>query len=238
MSITGRIHSFESFGTVDGPGIRFIVFMQGCPLRCVYCHNRDTWDAKGGSEYTVDEVMVELKKYASYMRFSGGGITVTGGEPTLQAEFVTGLFRKCREEGIHTALDTSGFADLDRVRELLSFTDLVLLDIKHAVEEKHRLITGVGSEKIRRFAYYLSEQGIPAWIRYVLVPGLTDDEADLQLAARFISELKNVEKVEVLAYHNMGQFKWESMEQQYMLADIKEPTPEQMKKAREILGAE
>lgn len=161
MSITGRIHSFETFGTVDGPGIRFVVFMQGCPLRCIYCHNRDTWDTAGGTEYTVEQVMEEIRKYANFIRISGGGVTVTGGEPTLQAEFVEVLLKQCKMEGFHTALDTSGFAEIEKVQGLLAYTDLILLDIKHAIEEKHQLITGVGSDKIRRFMAYISEKKHP-----------------------------------------------------------------------------
>ena len=235
MAVIGMIHSFETFGTVDGPGIRFVVFMQGCPLRCIYCHNRDTWDPRGGQEYTAGEIIDRMKKYINYIRFSGGGITVTGGEPMLQAEFVTELFKSCRAEDIHTALDTSGFADVEKVKELLEYTDLVLLDIKHAVEEKHRVITGVGNEKIKAFAGYVSGRGIPIWIRYVLVPGYTDEEEDLRLAADFIRELKTVEKVEVLPYHSMGAFKWEKLGSEYQLKDLKAPTDEQLKNAREIL---
>lgn len=235
MTVKGRIHSFESFGTVDGPGIRYVIFMQGCPLRCIYCHNRDTWDINGGREYTVDEVMEQIKKYINYIRFSGGGVTVTGGEPTLQAEFVAKLFKKCRESGIHTALDTSGFAPIDRVKELLEYTDLILLDIKHAVDEKHREITGVSNKIIKKFAEYASERGIPIWIRYVLVPGYTDNEEDLKLAAEFINKLKSVEKVEVLPYHNMGEYKWTKLGQDYKLKGVGSPTPDQVKKALEIL---
>jgi len=235
MSVRGRIHSFESFGTVDGPGIRFVVFMQGCPLRCIYCHNRDTWDVSGGREYTVDDVIGELKKYLTYIKASGGGITVTGGEPTLQAGFVTELFKRCKSMGIHTALDTSGFADVDKVRDLLEHTDLILLDIKHAVEEKHKEITGVGNDKIKRFALYASEKGIPIWIRYVLVPGYTDNEEDLRLAGEFVRQLKSVEKIEVLPYHNMGEYKWKELGQEYKLKGVRSPTAEEVKRAGEII---
>ena len=233
--VKGRIHSFETFGTLDGPGIRFVIFMQGCPLRCLYCHNRDTWNAAGGREYTADEIIDELKKYLSFISFSGGGITVTGGEPTLQAEFVTEVFKKCKEIEVHTALDTSGFADIEKVKELLEYTDLILLDIKQASEEKHRMITGVGNEKIKKFALYTSEKGIPVWIRYVLVPGYTDSEEDLKLAAEFIGQLKNVKKIEVLPYHSMGAFKWEKLGEKYPLAGVKEPDPAQVKRAKMIL---
>lgn len=235
MAIKGRIHSFESFGTVDGPGIRFVVFMQGCPLRCIYCHNRDTWDVSGGREYTVDEVMEQVKKYLTYMRSSGGGITVTGGEPTLQAGFVAELFKRCREMDIHTALDTSGFAAVEKVKELLEYTDLILLDIKHAVDEKHKEITGVSNELIKKFALYASEKGIPIWIRHVLVPGYTDSEEDLRLAGEFIKQLKTVEKVEVLPYHNMGEYKWEKLGQEYKLKGVRSPTAEEINRAVRIL---
>lgn len=237
MDIKGRVHSFETFGTVDGPGIRFVVFMQGCPLRCIYCHNRDTWNASGGNEYTAGEVVNEMKKYINYIRFSGGGITVTGGEPTLQAGFVTEVFRRCKELEIHTALDTSGFTDIEKVEELLQNTDLVLLDIKHAVDEKHRAITGVGNEKIKKFALYCTQQKIPIWIRYVLVPGYTDSEEDLKLAADFISELSTVEKVEVLPYHSMGTYKWDKLGKEYQLKDVKEPSEQQVKEAQDILSS-
>ena len=235
MSITGRIHSFETFGTLDGPGIRFVVFMQGCPLRCIYCHNRDTWDIHGGREYTVDEVMTELEKYINYIRFSGGGITISGGEPLLQHPFVTNIFKRCHEKEIHTTLDTSGYADTDGLDELLSFTDLVLLDIKHACDIGHKTITGVGREKPAAFARMLSDRGIPVWIRYVLVPDYTDSDEDLNAAATFIKSLYNVHKVEVLPYHSMGSFKWEEMGQSYPLKDISEPDEESIKKACQIL---
>jgi pyruvate formate lyase activating enzyme len=236
MGVTGRIHSFESFGTIDGPGIRFVVFMQGCPLQCIYCHNRDTWDPKGGREYNTDQVFAEMKKYINYIRLSNGGITVSGGEPVHQAEFTAELFKKCRDAGIHTALDTSGFADIEKVEELLANTDLVLLDIKHVNEEKHKIITGSDNKKIRKFARYTSEKGIPVWIRYVLVPGLTDSEEDLQSASEFIKGMKNVQKIEVLPYHTMGKYKWDNLGLAYPLAEISEPDDELLARAKSILG--
>jgi len=233
--LKGRIHSFETFGTLDGPGIRFVVFMQGCLLRCMYCHNRDTWDVSGGREYAPDEVINEMKKYTNYMKFSGGGITITGGEPTLQADFVAEVFKKCRSMGVHTALDTSGFADVENVSGLLRYTDLVLLDIKQADAEKHRAITGASNEKIKEFAGYVSEKGIPIWIRYVLIPGFTDEERDLRQTSKFIRQLNNVKKIEIMPYHNMGAFKWEKLGHKYPLEGVKEPTDDQIKKAKEIL---
>ncbi|HHV29902.1 pyruvate formate-lyase-activating protein [Acetivibrio mesophilus] len=236
MTLKGRIHSFESFGTLDGPGIRFVVFMQGCPLRCIYCHNRDTWDANAGSEYTPQEIIDEMKKYINYIKFSGGGITITGGEPILQAEFVTEVFKLAKGMGVHTTLDTNGFADIEKIEELIKYTDLVLLDIKHAQEDKHKIITGVSNEKTKRFALYLSEQGVPIWIRYVLVPGYTDDEDDLKMAAAFIKQLRTVEKIEVLPYHSMGAYKWEKLGQKYELEGLKEPNAKDVERAKQILS--
>lgn len=236
MDTTGRVHSFETFGTLDGPGIRFVVFMQGCRLRCLYCHNRDTWEINGGREYTVGRVMDEMKKYMSYIRFSGGGITLSGGEPALQPRFAEELFRSCRELGIHTALDTSGHADAESLGGLLDCTDLILLDIKHIRDDKHRLLTGVGSEKTAAFARHVSGRGIPLWIRYVLVPGLTDDEEDLSATAGFIKSLAAVQKVEVLPYHRMGAYKWEKLGETYPLSHVEPPTAESLEQARKILG--
>ncbi|WHH60558.1 pyruvate formate-lyase-activating protein [Petroclostridium sp. X23] len=233
--IKGRIHSVETFGTVDGPGIRFIVFMQGCPLRCIYCHNRDTWDAKGGKEVTVDQILEELQGYMEFIKFSGGGITVTGGEPTLQAKFVTELFKRCKEIGVHTALDTSGFVDIDKVEELLSYTDLILLDIKQAINEKHKVITGVSNSKIQTFARHVSDKGIPIWIRYVLVPGYTDGQDDLTAAADFIGQLNHVEKIDVLPYHSMGEYKWDNLGEKYILHGVESPGAEQVENAKKIL---
>lgn len=236
--IKGRIHSIETFGTVDGPGIRFVVFTQGCPLRCLYCHNRDTWDAKGGKEVSVDEILEDLKKYLEFIKFSGGGITVTGGEPTLQPDFVTELFARCKEMGVHTALDTSGFVDIPRVETLLKYTDLVLLDIKHALEEKHKIITGVDNKKTQKFARHLSEMGIPVWIRYVLVPGYTDGEEDLQAAAEFIGQLSNIERIDVLPYHSMGEYKWEELGEKYALHGVESPNKEAIARAKTILESQ
>lgn len=233
----GRIHSFETFGTLDGPGIRFVIFMQGCPLHCFYCHNRDTWDKCGGQEYTAEQVMAEVMKYVSYFRFSGGGVTVSGGEPLLQRAFITELFASCHKNGIHTALDTSGYTDLEGLDGLLSLTDLVLLDIKHAGKAGHRRITGVDRDKPAAFARLLSERSIPVWVRYVLVPGYTDSDEDLLSAASFIKGMDNVQKVEVLPYHSMGSFKWEELGLEYPLRGVPEPDASSISKARSILGA-
>lgn len=233
--VKGRIHSIETFGTVDGPGIRFILFMQGCPLRCKYCHNRDTWDAKGGKEYTTDEIINQALKYSSYMKFSGGGITASGGEATLQPEFLTELFAKAKKNNIHTCLDTSGFVDIETVDPILDNTDLVLLDLKHMVEEKSKDLVGVGIEKTLKLAKHLDERNIPVWIRHVLVPGVTDDVENLEKIGQFVSTLNNVDRLELLPYHTLGVHKWENMGIDYQLKDTPDATSEDIEKAKQII---
>ena len=234
--VKGRVHSIETFGTVDGPGIRYIIFAQGCPLRCKYCHNRDTWDVKGGKEYTADELIADASKYSSYMKFSGGGITVSGGEATLQPEFLKDLFKKAKANDIHTCLDTSGFVDIDVIDPVLDYTDLVLLDIKHMDSDKSKDLVGVGAEKSLKLAKHLSDRNIPVWIRYVLVPGVTDDAEHMEMLGQFISTLNNVEKVEILPYHTMGVHKWESLGFDYELKHIEDATPEDVDKAAKVLA--
>ncbi len=235
--VKGRVHSFETFGAVDGPGIRFVVFMQGCPLRCKYCHNRDTWDTKKGTEYTVQEIIEKAKRCKPYMEATkDGGITVSGGEPLLQAKFVTELFKEAHKNGMTTCLDTSGNIYIDEeIKALLKVTDIVLLDIKHIDEEKCRKLTGFSNVNELNFARYLSDKGMRMWIRQVLVPGYTDDENDLIKTKKFIDSLKTVEKVEVLPYHDYGKEKWLSLGVKYPLEDIKAPTNEEVEKARNIL---
>ena len=211
--LKGRIHSFESLGAVDGPGVRYVIFMQGCPLRCKYCHNRDTREYSLGKKYTVDEIVNQVKRYVSYMG-KDGGVTVTGGEPLLQIDFVMELFKRLKAEGIHTCLDTSGFVQTDKLKDLLKYTDLVLLDIKHMDDVEHLKLTGVSNEKIKKFAKHLSDEGKPMWIRHVLVPGITDSEEHLNSLKEFIKTLKTVEKVEVLGYHTLGVSKWEYCEEE------------------------
>lgn len=234
--VKGRVHSIETFGTVDGPGIRFILFMQGCPLRCKYCHNRDTWDTKGGKEYSTDEIITQVLKYSSYMKFSGGGITASGGESTLQPEFLTDLFAKAKKNQIHTCLDTSGFVDIDTIDPVLDNTDLVLLDLKHMVDEKSKDLTGVGTEKVLKLAKHLDKRNIPVWIRHVLVPGITDDVENLELLGQFVSTLNNVERLELLPYHTLGVHKWESMGIDYELKDVENATDEDIQRAAKIIN--
>lgn len=235
--LKGRIHSFESLGAVDGPGIRYVIFMQGCPLRCKYCHNRDTREYSSGTKYTVDEVVNKIKRYVAYMG-EDGGVTVTGGEPLLQIDFVIELFKRLKELNIHTALDTSGFVQIDKLKDLLDYTDLVLLDIKHMDDNVHQDLIGVSNEKIKLFAKHLSDKGIPMWIRHVLVPGITDSEEHLLELKAFIKTLKTVEKVEVLGYHTLGVHKWELSGEEYQLKGVPAATVEDVKRAKRILEIE
>ena len=236
--MTGKIHSFESFGTVDGPGIRFVVFMQGCPMRCLYCHNPDTWPLQGGSDYTAAEVAARAVKYKSYFT-GGGGVTVSGGEPMLQAEFVCELFALLKAQNVNTALDTSGVMfraeEVHAFDKLLSFTDLVLLDIKHIDEAEHIKLTGHSNKNILAFARYLSEIGKPVWIRHVLVPGITDCDEYLLKLREFLSSLSNVQRVEVLPYHTMGVVKYQKLGIPYPLEGVLPPSSERIKNAGEIL---
>ncbi len=233
----GKIHSIESFGTVDGPGIRFVIFMQGCTLKCKYCHNRDTWSTKAGTSISVEELVKEILNYKSYMDNSGGGVTVSGGEPLLQTEFVTELFKQLKSLGIHTALDTAGSLPIsNKIKELLKYTDLVLLDIKHIDDSKSVKLTGFSNKNNLDFAKYLSNSQIPVWIRQVLIPGYTDDKLDLQKLKNFIDTLDNVEKVELLPYHDLGKFKWEELGDKYELENVNPPSFEDIKKAEQILN--
>ena len=230
----GKIHSLESFGTVDGPGIRFVVFLQGCPLRCLYCHNPDTWDTKGGSKYlfTPDELLAEVLRYKSFI--AKGGVTVTGGEPLLQAEFVKEFFLLCKEEGIHTALDTSGAIITERALNALDNTDLVLLDVKSIDAVQHKELTGVKMNNTLKCLEYLEENNIPTWVRHVIVPGWTDNDTLLKKLADFLSPYQCVEKVELLPYHDMGTRKYEQMGLKYSLKGVAPLSDERLQNAMKI----
>lgn len=236
-SILGRIHSLESCGTVDGPGIRFVVFMQGCVLRCQFCHNPDTWDVDKGEVYTPDELMNEIIKYKSFMNFSGGGVTFTGGEPLLQAEFILEVAKKCKENHISVAVDTSGFVWNSKVEEILDYTDIVLLDIKNFDRGVYKVVTGVSLEPTLKFLDVLKEKNINTWIRYVLVPNLTDNLDAIKELANHLKDYPNVSKVEVLGFHKMGEYKWEELGLKYQLSDTKEPSKEALKEVQQILEA-
>jgi len=235
----GYLHSTESFGTVDGPGIRFVFFMQGCPLKCKYCHNPDTWDFSKTNAISVDNAVREVLKYKNYI-LSSGGVTFSGGEPLLQIEFVTKVAKKLKEHGFHIAVDTSGATftskNTEKFDELIKVVDLFLLDIKHIDDEKCIKITGLGNKNTLDFAKYLDKNGIKTWIRHVLCPTLTEKEEDLIKLKEFISTLKNVEKVEVLPYHTLGVLKYEKLGIDYALKGVSAPTKEQVKRAKEILS--
>ncbi|MEL7315717.1 MAG: pyruvate formate-lyase-activating protein [Cyanobacteria bacterium J06559_3] len=230
----GRIHSVETCGGVDGPGIRYVIFTQGCLLRCQYCHNPDTRDPLAGKEVTVDELIEDITSYRSYLTYSGGGVTISGGEPLLQPEFVREIFRRCQELGLHTALDTSGFPDFAASRPVLDYVDLVLLDIKSFDPKIYHRVTSVNIEPTLHFARHLSATHHPTWIRFVLVPGLTDDRTNVQNLAQFIATLNGVEKVEVLPFHKMGEYKWKSLGFEYLLADTEPPTPDQVEAVKTV----
>lgn len=232
--VVGRIHSIETCGTVDGPGIRYVIFMQGCPLRCAYCHNPDTWDINKGKTLTVDEIVEDIKRYIPYIKSSNGGVTVTGGEPLLQIEFVAELFKELKKIGIHTAIDTSGYVDIEDVKELIEYTDLFLLDIKHIDDIEHKKLTGVTNQKTLKLSKYLSDRGIPVWIRHVIVSGITDDLEEVKALAEFISTLKNIKKVEILPYHKMGEYKYEALNMPYRLKGIKIPDKAIIDKIKQI----
>ena len=236
--MVGYIHSTESFGTVDGPGIRYVVFFQGCPMRCLYCHNPDTWKIGTGKEMTSEQILAEYRKNRSF--YQKGGITVTGGEPLLQMEFLTELFRQAKAEGIHTCIDTSGIAfHPDRTEQfdlLLSSTDLVMLDIKHIDPEKHKRLTGHDNGNILAFAKYLEQKSIPLWVRHIIVEGYTDHPDDLQKLGRFIGRLSNLKALDVLPYHTMGVSKYQALGIPYPLEGVPAlPLSEAVKAKEHIL---
>lgn len=230
----GKIHSIETCGTVDGPGIRYILFTQGCPLRCKYCHNPDTWSMQNGKDADTEDLIKDIIKYKSFMQFSGGGVTISGGEPLLQPEFVKDLFEKCKAYNIHTALDTSGFINIETADPILDFTDLVLLDIKSYNPHVYKNLTGVNLDPTLHFAKHLNERQISVWIRYVLVPGLTDSPEDMEQLAKFLSTLQNVERIDILPFHKMGEYKWEQLGYKYELADTVEPNKDEVTRAKAI----
>ena len=250
----GRIHSIETFGTVDGPGVRFVVFFQGCPMRCQYCHNPDTWQAEDGTELTAEEIIERFMRNAAF--YKTGGITATGGEPMLQIEFLTKLFSLAKERGIHTCLDTSGIlfpAEIEcslpsygsailppklqseKIDRLLAVTDLVMLDIKHIRVGEHRKLTGHSNRNVLAFAKYLEKKQIPVWIRHVVVPGITFDETELTELGNFIGTLSNLEKLEVLPYHALGKVKYDNLGMDYVLKDTPQLTKKEAAAAYDII---
>lgn len=236
----GIVHSRESFGTVDGPGVRYVIFLGGCPLRCLYCHNPDTWTADGCERVEASEIIAEYKKNKAFYR--NGGLTVTGGEPLLQIDFLTELFNLAKKEGIHTCIDTSGAVfdrqnteKTEKLGKLLDLTDLIMLDIKHIDSEKHKELTGSGNENILDFAHFLNERGKNIWIRHVLVEGYTDNEADLYALGEFIGTLRCVKALDVLPYHTLGVAKYDALGIDYPLRGIEPCSKEKAKWARDVI---
>ena len=241
MTVKGLVHSTESFGAVDGPGIRYIIFLKGCPMRCKYCHNADTWNTEGAEVFTASELLDRAERYRSYWR-KDGGITVSGGEPLVQIDFVLELFREAQRRKISTVLDTSAqpFTRdnpfFGKFADLMNVTGLVLLDIKHIDPAKHKELTGHDNTNILDAAKYLSDIMKPVWIRHVLVPGITDNEDDLRKLRSFLDTLRNVQRVEVLPYHTLGAEKWRKLGLDYPLEGTEPPTEESLSRARQILS--
>ena len=222
----GKIHSLESFGTVDGPGTRFVVFVQGCPMRCAYCHNPDTWEMNAGTPMEPSYIIEQYERNAPFYQ-NGGGITVTGGEPLMQIDFLIELFTLAKERGIHTCLDTSGIAFnpdnaplMEKFDRLMPLTNLVMLDIKHIDPEKHKELCLQPNTNILKFAAYLNEKGVDMWIRHVVVPGLTDDDVYLEKLGYFIGQFHNLKALDVLPYHTMGENKYEKLGIEYRLKGV------------------
>lgn len=230
---TGYIHSFESFGAVDGPGIRFVVFMQGCPLRCAFCHNADTWETKIGTEMTPNELFLKIYEYRNFIR--GGGVTFSGGEPLLQHEFVAETIKLCKEAGLHTAIDTSGGIPLDIAKDAIDAADMLLLDIKDIDSEDCLKLTGKTNENALRILSYCNEQKKDVWIRHVLVPTLTLKEEKLKRLGAELKKYDCIKRVELIPFHKMGEYKWELLNYDYKLSDVEPPTISEIENAKEIL---
>lgn len=238
--IKGYIHSIETCGTVDGPGLRYVIFLQGCPMRCQYCHNPDTWEPGKGDQMTVDEVLKSFYNNTAFYR--NGGVTVTGGEPMMQMDFLIELFTKLRADGVHTCLDSSGIMFrpenqdfMEKMEKLAAVTNLVMLDIKHIDDEKHKVLTSHSNKNILAFAKYLDEKNIPIWIRHVIVPGITLYRDYLERLGEFMSTLNNVKALDVLPYHSMGKVKYENLKMDYPLKDTREATKDEAVAAKNII---
>lgn len=237
----GYIHSVESFGAVDGPGVRFIIFLAGCPLRCKFCHNPDTWDMKKGTLQSAEELIKSALSCSSYWG-EEGGITVSGGEPLFQIDFLIELFELAKKEGVNTCIDTSGAPFtregewFEKFKRLMAVTDILLMDIKHINKEEHKELTGKDNDNILDMFRYLDEIGKPIWIRHVLVPGITDNDEYLKQTGEFIKTLNNVKRVEVLPYHTLGVAKYKDLGIAYPLKDVPSPTAERVENARKLLG--
>lgn len=238
----GYIHSIESCGTVDGPGLRYVIFLQGCPMRCLYCHNPDTWEPNIGEQQSVEEVLEGF--YSNLPFYRHGGVTVTGGEPMMQMDFLIELFTKLKKDHIHTCIDTSGImfqpsnaVFMEKLEKLLQVTDLIMLDIKHINGEEHKKLTAHSNERILSFARYLDEQNIPIWVRHVIVPGITFYQEYLEQLGTFLGTLNNVKALDILPYHSMGKAKYDNLHMDYPLKDTPEPSKEDAEAAKRVVLA-
>lgn len=236
MITEAYIHSIETMGMLDGPGIRYVIFMQGCPLRCAFCHNPDTWHMSKGQVKTLSWLLADIKEYLPYFRSSGGGVTVSGGEPLLQADFLELLFAELKKLDIHRTIDTSGFAAVEKTKKLMGLTNLVMFSIKHPDPDKYREIAGQSPDRPMALARYLTKIDMPVWIRYVLIPGISNSPADLALLAAMIKDMPNVQRLEVLPYHTMGKPKWEQLGISSPLLAISPPSPEEMDTSRKTMA--
>ena len=232
MSARGRIHSFESFGTLDGPGIRYVIFLQGCPLRCKFCHNPDTWDISSGKEMSVEEILPRITSCRSFLRT--GGVTLSGGEPLLQRDFTLSLLSACKEEGFHTALDTAGSLPLPLSQSVIDTADMLLLDIKSLNSNLCKDLTGQDNTHTLATLDYCESINKRVWIRHVLVPGHTLDQEHLTSLAGYLSKYKCIERVELLPYHKMGAHKWQQLNLADPLESIRPPAPFEVERAKEI----
>lgn len=236
--MVGRIHSIESFSTVDGPGIRFVVFMQGCNLRCKFCHNSDSWSKNSGSKISSDDLVEKILKAKVFFEKSGGGVTFSGGEPLLQSEFLTEVCKKLKQENIHITIDTAGNFDTNdkNINELFKYVDLILYDIKHIDTQEHEKLVGVKNEKILKMAEYISNDlNIPMWIRIVYIPSITDKDNAFERYKEYIKKLISVKKVEVLPYHELGVYKWKELGLEYKLNNVRIPSKEECRKIQKII---
>ena len=234
MGVKGRIHSVESFGAVDGPGVRYVVFVQGCPMRCLYCHNPDSRDFYGGTETAPEDIVADILKNKAF--YEKGGVTVSGGEPLSQPEFTADILRRCRLEGLHTAADTSGAAPLSKAKIVLEQTDLLLLDVKAADDRLSRELTGRSTKSVTDILRYCSEKGVSCIIRHVLVPGITLKNSELEKLAEYLKDFSCIESVELLPFHKMGEYKWKMLGLDYKLYDTPAATEEQAEQARKFLS--
>jgi pyruvate formate lyase activating enzyme len=233
VTITGSVHSFDVSTGVDGPGTRFVAFLAGCPLRCLYCHSPDTWYRRSGRPMDADELMAEISRYERFIKVARGGVTLSGGEALQQPDFVREIFTRCRAKGLHTALDTSGYLGAKASDELLDVTDLVLLDVKSGDEDTYHRVTRTGSlAPTVEFAHRLAARGIPIWIRFVLVPGLTDTVENVEAVATIAASIPTVERVEILPFHRLGAAKYAALDQPFPLADTPAPSPELLDRVR------